>query len=245
MPAAETQSLPDGGTVAEGGVRDSGACRSITTGTPGSLVARRVAAPPSIDGDLSDWDTCFLAIDRNNAYSVRDIGGSGAYPSGEFSIVHDGAKIYVAVRMAKVDTLGGETGTALFKNDSAEIYVDADGVLAQAYGSETLQLVVDHTGKHQAFRASMAVESPSAKSAARSDGANITIELELTPQTFGQAAFAKTVGFDVALNNGDGDKQLTQIVWFQECRKPECGCLDGNDSPYCDGRQFGSVMLEP
>ena len=50
MPAAETQSLPDGAVVAEAGVRDSGACRSITTGIPGSLVAKKVTTPPSIDG---------------------------------------------------------------------------------------------------------------------------------------------------------------------------------------------------
>lgn len=246
MSAAETQSLPDGGRISEAGVRDSGACRSITTGTPGSLVARKVATAPSIDGDLSDWDTCFFAFDRNNAYSVRDIAGSGAYPSGEFSVVHDGAKIYVAIRMAKVDVLGAEKGTSLFLNDSAEIYFDADGALAQAYGSDTAQIIVDHTGKHQGFRDQAVVDTPAAKSAAISAGPDITIELEVTPATFGRSSFANPVGFDVALNNGDGANQLTQIVWFQKCRSSSgCGCTDGNDSPYCDGRQFGSLMLEP
>lgn len=246
MPAAETQSLPDGAVVAEAGVRDSGACRSITTGIPGSLVAKKVTTPPSIDGDLSDWDTCFVAFDRNNAYSVRDIAGSGAYPSGEFSVVHDGAKIYVAVRMAKVDVLGAHGGTSLFLNDSAEIYFDADGTLAQTYGPDALQVIVDHTGKHQGFRNEVVTDSPSAKSSALSVGSNVTIELEVTPATFGRSAFANSIGFDVALNNGDGQSQLTQIVWFQKCRKSSsCGCADGNDSPYCDGRQFGSLMLEP
>lgn len=246
MPAAETQSLPDAAVGAEVGVRDSGTCRSITTGTPGSLVARKVASAPSIDGDLSDWDTCFFAIDRNNAYSVRDIAGTGAYPSGEFSVVHDGAKIYVAVRMAKVDALGGATGTSLFLNDAAEIYFDTDGVLAQDYTSDAMQIIVDHTGKHQGFRNQATVDTPLVKSAALSAGEKITIELEVTPSTFGRTTFANPIGFDVALDNGDGSNQLTQIVWFQKCRKSSgCGCTDGNDSPYCDGRQFGSLMLEP
>lgn len=248
MPAGEEQTLPDGGAL-DGRAPDASGCRSITTNMPGSLVAPKVASAPNVDGDLSDWQTCFVPLNRNTAYSVRDVAGSGTYPSGEFSVVHDGAKIYVAVRMAKVGSLGDESdGADIFRNDSAEIYFDADGVLAQTYGSDTTQIVVDHAGRRQGFRMSAVADAPSTRSAARvaNDGASFTIELEVAPATFGRSSFANPLGFDVAFNDGDGQSQLTQIIWFQKCRQSSgCGCADGNDSPYCDGRQFGSLMLEP
>src|SRR5690606_3607185 len=118
-----------------------------------------------IDGDLSDWPTCFVAFDRNTAYSTRDLGGTGRFVSGEFSIAHDGAKIYVAARVTGVAPLGDNAGPGLFLNDSAEIYFDADGTTAQTYDADTLQIVVDHAGRHQAFRMSQAVPSPAARAA--------------------------------------------------------------------------------
>jgi hypothetical protein len=245
LPPGELQTLPDGGTLPDGQAPDGAACRSITTNTPGSLVSPKVATAPNVDGDLSDWNACFVPLNRNNAYSVRDIGGTGSYPSGEFSVVHDGAKIYVAVRMQRVGELGND-GASLFKNDSAEIYFDADGMLTQTYGADTTQIVVDHAGRRQGYRMTVAVDTPSSRAASKTTGETVTLELEVSPQTFGLSSFAKSLGFDVALNNGDGTSQLTQIVWFQKCRESTgCGCADGNDAPYCDGRQFGSLMLEP
>lgn len=247
MPSSSTP-LPDAGGGTETGAAEAGPCRSITTNSPGSLVAPKAASPLNVDGDLSDWDACFIPLDRTNAYSVRDIAGAGVYPSGEFSVMHDGAKIYVAVRLQKVGDPGSAEGDSLFMNDSAEIYFDADGMLAQTYGADTTQIVVDHAGRRQGYRMSAAVGTPGSRAAARNgaDGTTVTLELEVSPETFGQTSFAPSLGFDVAFNNGDGNAQLTQIIWFQQCRKSSgCGCADGNDAPYCDGRQFGSLMLAP
>jgi hypothetical protein len=246
MPPGEEQTLPDGGKL-DGRAPDASGCRSITTNTPGSLVAPKVGAAKTVDGDLSDWDSCFVALDRNSAYATRDLAGGG-FVSGEFSIVHDGAKIYVAVRIVGIAPLGGSNPPALFANDSAEIYLDGDGATQQAYGPDTTQIIVDHAGRRQGFRDSTAIDTPGANAAARvaPDGLTFTIELEITPQTISRTSFANVMGFDVALNNGSGSAQQTQIIWFQECRQSSgCGCADGNDAPYCDARQFGSLMLAP
>lgn len=248
--APEVQLLPDGGAApspdAGRDVATGPSCLPIAGPTPGSIIVPRVAIAPAVDGDLADWPACFVDLDASSAYLVRNLGGPPA--RGAFSLVHDGAKLYVAARVEGVAPLGGNGGPEIYRNDSVEVYLDADGMTESGYGADTMQIVVDHDGRIQGFHESAQVAAPGAAAAARADadGRTYTIEVAVAPSTFGAAAFATIVGFDIAINEGDGQNQLSQIVWFQKCTAATgCQCANGNDAPYCDSRQFGSATLAP
>lgn len=248
QPAPEAQLLPDAGAITDA-ARDAPkppSCLPIAGPTPGSIVVPRVATAPAVDGDLSDWPACFVELDAASAFLVRNFGGPP--PRGAFSLVHDGTSLYVAARIEGIAPLGDHGTPEVYRNDAFEVYLDADGKTESGYGADALQLVVDHGGRLQAFRAGSPVASPGASSFARlaPDGVTSTVELAIAPSTLGVAAFATIFGFDVAFDNGDGSTQLSQVVWFQKCTAASgCACADGNDAPYCDSRQFGTATLAP
>lgn len=236
----------DGGAAPDGG--DGSTCIPIT-GAAGVLVVPRVATPPKIDGDLADWPTCFVRLDAANAGQVRILeGAGGVFPAGEFTLLHDGARLYIGARMAGAPPLGDNGGPELYENDSISVYVDADGSLVNGYGADALQIVVDHAGRMQGFRHPQMVDVVNAEKAARlaGDGKAYTVELAVAPATFGAASFGPNVGFDIAWNDGTGTNQLSELVWFKKCgASSSCGCENGDDAPYCDSRQFGVAKLLP
>jgi hypothetical protein len=70
--------------------------------------------------------------------------------------------------------------------------------------------------------------------------------MSVRPPTFGTATFSNTIGFDIGLVGGNGDVMTSELVWFQACTRPECGCANGNESaPFCDARQFGKATIAP
>lgn len=244
-----SSTLPDGATRPETSMPDASTCREITTLTPGSLVAPKVATAPVVDGDLGDWESCFESLDRQSAQLTREIVGGSGYVSGEFSVVHDGTKVFVAARVKGIAPLGESAAPNFHQNDSIEVYFDGDGTTEAGYGADAVQLVVDHAGRLQAWRGDgVAFTASGARAAAKlaADGSTFTIELEVDATTFGRTSLSNVLGFDIAFNNGSGSAQLSQIVWFQKCRASSgCGCANGGDAPFCDSRQFGSLMLAP
>jgi len=67
----------------------------------------------------------------------------------------------------------------------------------------------------------------------------------VTPATFGRTAFAESIGFDIGLVGGNGDVMTSELVWFQACTRPQCGCTGTDSAPYCDARQFGRASIAP
>jgi hypothetical protein len=88
------------------------------------VTAEFFSAPPTIDGDLADWDA--------NQYSANQIvfGASawsgGADCSATYSVGWDSANLYLAVRVTDNTFVQLGSGRTLFKGDSAEILFDAD-----------------------------------------------------------------------------------------------------------------------
>ena len=114
-----------------------------------------------------------------------------------------------------------------------------------AYGEDASQIVVDHANRTAAFRSGTGTPPyvPDIESATRVGTGTVTIELAVTPQTFNAMAFADTIGFDIGLVGGNGDVMTTELVWFQACTVPACGCSTDN-APYCDSRQFGKATFQ-
>ncbi|MEO8843260.1 MAG: sugar-binding protein [Kofleriaceae bacterium] len=221
---------------------DAAACTPIVVG-PGALTAPRVTTI-AIDGDLSDWPTCFVTLDAHTAI-VRDITGLGDYSTGKFSVAHDATRVYLAAEVTGVAPLGDQPVPAIYQNDSISIYLDADGVFTTAaYDPDAMQLVIDHAGRIQGFR-NGALVAANLTTATRSVGTTFTIEVALQPSTLSAAAFASTIGFDIGFESGDGTTQTSELVWFESCGPPACGCTDGSSAPFCDARQLGTAALAP
>ena len=220
---------------------DATACTPIVAG-PGALTAP--VAPIVVDGDLSDWATCFITLDASTAI-VRDVAGLGDYSTGRFSVAHDATHVFIAAEVTGVPPLGDQPLPAIYQNDSISIYLDADGVFTAAnYDADALQIVVDHANRSQGFHSGQ-VTPANLVTATHTTGTTFSIEIALQPSTLSAAAFASTIGFDIGFESGDGPMQTSELVWFEKCGPPTCGCSAGESAPYCDARQFGTVMLAP
>lgn len=220
-------------------------CTSIASGS-GSLVVPRLAQPLTLDGDLSDWPTCFVTLDRSTAGLVRDLGAGGHFPEGRFSVAADATHIYVGAEVAIVPPLGEHAPPDIFLNNAISVYFDGDGQFATAaYDADAAQIVVDHANREQAFHSGATIPAPGVASVALTGASTFSIEMSVTAATFGLAAFPGAIGFDIGFVGGDGTTMSSELVWFQRCTTPVCGCSGGSAAPYCDAREFGSVAIGP
>jgi hypothetical protein len=219
------------------------ACTPIA-GATGMLTAPSITAP-TIDGDLSDWTTCFVAI-AADTNPTRDLGANGMFPSGRFSIAHDATNVFIAAEVMGVLPLGDQPPPAVYQNNSISFYLDGDGVFTSAtYDADAAQIVVDHANQVQAFRSGTPVALTSFASAARTNGATYTVELAVRASTFGDHKFGTSIGFDIGFEGGDGTQQFSEVLWVESCGPPACGCTDGSVAPYCDERELGLAHLAP
>jgi hypothetical protein len=219
-------------------------CIAIADGA-GKLKVPRLDHAVVLDGDLADWPTCFISVDPESAALVRDLGAGGKFASGRFSVVADAGHLYVAAEVQSVPPLGDQPPPKVYLNNAISVYFDGDGVFAkQQYDADAAQIVVDHANREQAFRSAQPTSLPAVASAARTGASTFVIEMSVTPATFGLAAFGDRIGFDIGLVGGDGSVMTSELVWFQACTAPACGCAT-DAAPYCDAREFGSVTIAP
>jgi len=219
------------------------ACTPIA-GTPGMLTAPSIIAP-TIDGDLSDWPTCFVAI-AAATNPTRDLGANGLFPSGRFSIAHDASHVFIAAEVMGVPPLGDQPPPAVYQNNSISFYLDGDGAFSTAmYDADAAQIVIDHANQVQAFRSTATFALTNFASAARTNGSTYTIELAVQPKTFGENKFGTSIGFDIGFEGGDGNQQTSEVLWFESCGPPACGCTNNMSAPFCDEREFGLAQLAP
>ena len=222
-------------------------CTPIDGGS-GRLTAPAVTSPIVVDGDLSDWPTCFVTVDAANAGEVRDLGAGGMFPSGKFSIATDpgGNHLYVAAQVDGVGPLGDQPPPEVYLNNAIWVYCAAGVLPATAtYDTASAQIVVDHANQEQAFRSGDTLALPAVVTAAVTTGSQFAIELEVEPSSFGVGAFASSIGFDIGIVGGDGSVMTSELVWFQRCTLPACGCTNGSAAPFCDAREFGTAVIAP
>src|SRR5579883_1314388 len=210
--------------------RDAASCTPLATGSQ-SIAIPAVTTPPTIDGQLGDWDTCFIVLDGSNA---QNIAGSPPYPRGRFAVEHDGDTLYVAAEVIGVPPLGSAGLPDIYVNNAIELYLDGDGrPTTQSYDAHTAQLVIDHDNLQQWFVNGGATSLPSVTSAvgSGSDGKTYRVEVAVPASALGLAHFASPMGFDIDWASGSGQSQLARLAWAQTC--PSCV----NDL-CCDAREF-------
>lgn len=224
-------------------------CTEIAAGS-GRIAIPRIETPLAIDGALDDWPTCFIDVTPENAGLVRDLNGvTGLYAAGRFSLamVPDDDRVYLAAEVAIVPPLGNAPVPNIYENNAISAYFDGDGVtLTNRYDTDAAQIVVDHANRTAAFRSGTGVvPAPDLDTATQVGDTTFVIELSLHPSTLGRTAFAPEIGFDIGLVGGNGDVMVSELVWFQACTRPTCGCANTESAPFCDARQFGRATLPP
>lgn len=221
-------------------------CIEITAGA-GQLAVPRLDSAIAIDGDLADWPTCFITVDQARAGLVRDLGAGGRYAPGRFSLAAaaDDDRVFLAAEVEFVLPLGDHAPPEVYLNHAISAYFDADGVaLTSVYDTDATQIVVDHANRTAGFRSGTGVVPvPGMVSATARGATTFTIEMSVTPATFGRTAFADAIGFDIGLVGGNGDEMTSELVWFQACTRPACGCAGDDSAPFCDARQFGRAAI--
>jgi hypothetical protein len=217
---------------------DAKACTAITRGSAGVAVAA-VLVPPTIDGNLDEWTTCFIDLDGSNS---PDIFGSAPYPSGKFAAEYQGSTLYLAAQVVGITPLGSNGTPDIYLNNAVEWYIDGDGLATAAtYDAHTAQLVVDHNNAQQWFANGQPDSTPTQVTTAvalGSDGVTYSIEAAVPASVLGLAQFASPFGFDIDWTNGNGTTQLARVAWAQVC--PSCTA-----DLCCDAREFGSATLPP
>jgi Carbohydrate family 9 binding domain-like len=214
----------------------------------GRIDIPRIETPLALDGSLADWPTCFIDVDPSTAGLVRDLSGTmGLYAAGRFSLamIPDDDRIFLGAEVTIVPPLGNAPVPNIYENNAISTYFDADGVtLTNRYDADAAQIVVDHANRTAAFRSGTGVVTvPDVQSAARVGDTTFVIEMSIRPSTLGRTAFAPEIGFDIGLVGGNGDVMVSELVWFQACTRPTCGCAGTDSAPYCDARQFGRARL--
>jgi hypothetical protein len=229
----------DGKPTAHDAAIDAVSCTSIARGSAG-VALPTVTTPPTIDGNLDDWSTCFIDLDGSNA---QNIFGSAPYPSGKFALEYSSDTLYLAAQVTGIAPLGSEGVPDLFLNNAVELYVDGDGLASAAsYDAHTAQLVVDHNNAQQWFVNGQppAVTMANVTTAVElgSDGVTYSVEAAVPASALGLTQFASPFGFDIDWTNGNGTTQLARIAWAQVCDTCTMDLC-------CDAREFGSATLAP
>lgn len=218
-------------------------CTPIAVGSA-ELTAPTIHAPV-IDGDLSDWPTCFVTI-TPGVNPTRDLGANGMFPAGRFSIARDASHVYFAAEVMGVPPLGTQPPPAIYLNNSISFYVDGAGHSTMAlYDAHAAQIVVDHANQLQAFRDGTEVTLPNVVTAAKTDQSTYTIEMALDPSSLALSVFGSTLGFDIGFEGGDGTTQTSEVLWVETCGPPACVCTNSSAeaAPFCDAREFGVAAL--
>lgn len=224
-------------------VTEQPACLPIEA-APGKLTIPTLGVAPVIDGDLTDWPTCFVTVDQLSAGLVRDLGVGGKYAPGRFSIATFDDRLYVAAELLGVPPLGEQPVPDIYLNSAISVYLDASGDCDTArYDADAAQIVVDHANRTAAFQSGTGIVDVPIDSASVVGPSTFAIELSVGPESLGSTAFADTIGFDIGLVGGDGEVMTSELVWFQACAAPDCECANGQSAPFCDSRQFGTATF--
>ena len=231
----------------------------VTANDSGALSAPRAGRPITLDGVLDEWACApFTRLDRASAAVVLgDLPDASQTLAMEFSVAWEPAALFVAARVSNLALPSGDLKSLIFGNDSIELYLDADGVLAGQGGTNDHQYIIDHANRAERYRVTFPPMAPTTPlpgafaSAVKTIGGVTSYELRIDAVAalgLSSLASGSKLGFDVGFNDSDGTAQHPQLMWY---RAPTCSCTMTcccgrvPDMPYCNTQRFGFVTLTP
>ena len=225
-------------------------------GTPTALGQGNVAAqcvigaPPTIDGDLTDWPTAsFLPLTHVTAEgsSVASTWHSSdtandADSSARYFVKWDRTYLYVAASITDDVLKTPNSGDQLSYNDALEIFLDGAHDRTISYGSDDIQLVFSADNEVVAGRDASVVTFPKGVSQAIGGTApSWTLEVRIPWSLLGgSATIGRVIGFDLKLDDNDtgGAARSRDLVLFWRAASGGT-CTE----PACRTDSFGAVQL--
>ncbi len=231
--------------------RDAGKDCGATQGAVGQANAFPSVGAKIIDGVLDDWgcEAPLLINVATAAYVLQP--DSGVVVSAKVRWEYEAAHLFFAAEVTD-PSLQGDAGQSL-SNDSLEMYGAADaGPLPGTYGTFDHRYVWDYKGLAQDWAKSTPVTPPTGViSKVIVTATGYTLEASILPTAFNRVSFGggDAIAIDLELNDADGVKQNTILVWAMStstpctCNEPTCCCGAPDDQPYCDTRRFGTLTF--
>jgi len=210
-----------------------------------------IGQPPTIDGDLSDWPTAqFLPLSKTNAAQANGSWDTAiandANSSARYFVRWDLTYLYVAISIADdIRETPNPPGSQLSNNDAVEIFVDGNHSRSNSYGSDDWQLVYSADAAKVASQGTVVTWPSGTHEAWGGTSPAFTVEAAIPWSILGGSAATpgRVVGFDLKLDDNDGDNGATRdrdlILYFN----PGSG-NGGCSAPNCRTDAFGAVQLQ-
>ena len=189
----------------------------------GNVEAVRLAAPPTIDGSLGEWDGVVAASSSSRVYTVAGWDGSEDLTA-VWQLAWDNANLYVAVTVTDDTHVQTASGNQIFRGDSVDMQFDTarEADFGDGLSPDDFQITLspgDFAGsgpsafRYQGTTSGSILDAPGGNSvavAAQQTGSGYTLEaaipwsdLNLTPSQ------SLTIG--LALNANDNDTVGTAV----------------------------------
>jgi hypothetical protein len=224
-----------------------------------ALGANNVAAqcvignPPTVDGDLADWPplTQFLPLTHDSAAQANGSWDTGVAndtnSSARYFVRWDLTYLYVAIAIADDVRQTPNTGTtSLSNNDAIEIFVDGLHNRSTTYAAgDDWQFVYSADTQKVAAQGNV-VPWPAGTHEARGGASPAwTLEAAIPWTLLGSppASPGRVVGFDLKLDDNDGDNGTTRdrdLILFYNPGNGDGSC----SAPNCRTDAFGAVQLQ-
>jgi hypothetical protein len=202
---------------------------SVAMAGPGDdkpeMVATRVKTPPTLDGDLSDWENAvWYTIDQKTSYMEEGSWDGDADLSAQFAVCYDFDNMYIAVKVVDDEIYNAGAGGSLWTGDSVEVWLDWERTHALAgYNYYQVALAPSSSKYDENFEflpdyyifrnptPAKLQDKMSMKSVLTENGYIIEAILPFDAMTAAEAN--KLVGFNVSIVDLDYDGVWTHITW--------------------------------
>jgi hypothetical protein len=247
----ERPGVEDAPSPADGGTEAEASCPTSLANLTGQLAVPRTTTAMAVDGVLDDWPPClaFVRMDRDSGIWSTSVDGGVLTNRVEFGALWDDGGIYFAARVFD-PLVEGANDVEQYKNDSIELYLDADGNLTGEYTVQDHQYVLDHrnVGYDFGYFPSRPIGAGVARAVSKDGGAGFTVEMRIPKEELGLSTLGggMTLGLDVASNDADGTNRFYHVYWHHA---PACTCMancccgQAVDHPFCNTQRFGRMTL--
>lgn len=207
------------------------------------LPAARASAPPTIDGDLSDWESAVVASIPVRDGQVELAGWAGdADLSAAVRAQHDDANLYLAFEIVD-DVHSAQSGSTMWRGDSVQFAFSP----GSAYGPEYTAAVVDGVAELIRGTVGGAIADAGLVEIAGSTTGNTTIiEIAMPWATITSAVPASgSLPFTFLVNDNDGTGRRGWVEWTPGIGKAKAPSLHGEIDLLPAGREWGGWLKGP
>lgn len=243
---ATVDARPDGDPDGAPPASDGGSLPDAAVSSLGAYRAARVATPPTLDGERTEWPEAGF-VTFNIADSAIRVGEHPSYVNSatvRFAMSHDATNIYAFLDVSDDRLI--DNSTELYDDDAVAIYFDANGDRSGPYGQDDHEILISSSG----FFADTGPNGVNLEISGdvQTNSGGYVIEIAITKASLSPQA-STVLGFDLALIDDDdlGSTAADMYgVWFEQ-PVPHCTacCPGGTGRPWCDTTFFGTVELLP